>query len=318
MPYRILDDESVTQALRRIGEEQLASARASLDKAADDDPAKGVHDCRKRCKKLRGMVRLVRPALGEQYKPINVALRDAARQLAPIRDARARLDSFDDLLAALPEAERDSALMDTVRRGLRADADAAEGAVQQQSERIERAAALLDEAAGRLAVLELAGDARDAIAGGTKKTYKRGRKAMADALERPEPERFHEWRKRAKYTWYHTRLLRDAAPSVLKPLAKRFHDLSDSLGDAHDLVVIVDHLNQDPKRYGGRDALNAVFEAADRLRRRLERQAISLGRRLYSEPPSTFSRRLVGYYDAWYEHGPEIDQREIDELDAAG
>jgi CHAD domain-containing protein len=316
MPYRFLLQEDLTDGLRRVAGEQVDSAQQALASAAEDDTADCVHDCRKCCKKMRGLVRLVRPALGKQYKPINVALRDAARQLAPIRDARARLESFDALLETMAEAERDSALLDTVRQGLRADVDSAEGAVQRQSERIERASALLDEAAGRLATLTLGDDGRAAIAAGTKKTYKRGRNAMRDALERPEAERFHEWRKRAKYTWYHVKLLRDAAPSVLKPLAKRFHDLSDLLGDAHDLVVIVEHLNRDPKRFGGRDAVNAVAEPAATVQRQLEGRAVSLGRRLYLESAGAFSRRMAGYWELGREYGAEAAQREIDELSA--
>ena len=56
-----------------------------------------------------------------------------------------------------------------------------------------------------------------------------------------EPTGVHEWRKRTKDAGYHVRLLRDAAPSILEPLEDRFHDLSDALGDAHDLVVICEH-----------------------------------------------------------------------------
>lgn len=315
MSFRLDSEESLQQGLRRVADDQLGAAKQALERAVDDDTSACVHDCRKRCKKLRALIRLVRPALGEQYKPINVALRDAARELAPIRDARARLDSFDDLLNALPRAERDSALLETVRQGLRVDAETAEGGVQQHSARIERAQDLLDEAARRLAALALDGDERTAIRRGTKKTYARGRKAMAAAIERPEAERFHEWRKRAKYTWHHLKLLRNTAPSVLAPLAERYHDLSDLLGDAHDLVVLVEHLNQDPKRYGGRDAVHAVAEAGARLQRQLESRALSLGRRLYVESPGSFSRRLAGYWNVWRRHGPEQAQRDIDELD---
>lgn len=315
MSYRLRFDESLEDGLRRVADDQLRSAKQALQRAVDDATSARVHDCRKRCKKLRGLIRLVRPALGDPYKPINAALRDAARELAPIRDARARLDSFDDLLHALPRAERDSALMETVRQGLRVDAEAAEGGVQQHSARIDRARDLLDEAGTRLAALVVDGDESGAIRRGAKKTYARGRKAMAAAIEQPEAERFHEWRKRAKYTWHHLKLLRNAAPSVLEPLADRYHDLSDLLGDAHDLVVLVEHLNRDPKRYGGRDAVNAVAEAGERLQRELESRALGLGRRLYVESAGAFSRRLAGYWNVRRRHGPERTQRDIDELD---
>ena len=156
MSYRFDVDESAAAAVRRIADEQLGAARASLASAGGGDTASAVHDCRKRCKKLRGLVRLVRPALGKQYKAVNAALRDAARE---------RLD-----------------------------------------------------AAGRsLSALTLDRDDPAAIRSGAKKTWKRGRSALAAVREVPDPARFHEWRKRAKYTGYHLKLLSDAAPSLLRP-----------------------------------------------------------------------------------------------------
>ena len=46
-----------------------------------------VHDVRKRCKKVRGLLRLVRPGLGPDYRRANADVRDAARELSSLRDA---------------------------------------------------------------------------------------------------------------------------------------------------------------------------------------------------------------------------------------
>ena len=77
MAYRIrTKDDDVEQAVRRIACEQIDRALAEID---DDglDFARKVHQVRKRCKKLRGLVRLVRPAL-DAYGRENAAFRDAA------------------------------------------------------------------------------------------------------------------------------------------------------------------------------------------------------------------------------------------------
>jgi CHAD domain-containing protein len=314
MSYRFDVDESAAEAVRRIADEQLGAARASLASADRGDTARAVHDCRKRCKKLRGLVRLVRPALGKQYKAVNAALRDAARELAPIRDARARLEAFRDLVAAVPAPAREDVRLQTVEQGLCADVDAAEGAVQQHSDRIRRARERLDAAGRLLSELTLDRDDPAAIRSGAKKTWKRGRSALAAVREAPDPARFHEWRKRAKYTWYHLKLLRDAAPTVLRPLAGSFKDLADLLGDAHDLVVIVDHLQQDPKRYGGSDAVQHVAGLAERAQRELEARALAIGRRLYVERADAFGRRLSGYWAIWHEAGAEPARAPIREL----
>ncbi len=46
----------------------------------------------------------------------------------------------------------------------------------------------------------------------------------------------HEWRKRVKDLWYHVTLLQDAWRPVMSALADEAHELSDRLGDEHDLT----------------------------------------------------------------------------------
>jgi hypothetical protein len=43
----------------------------------------------------------------------------------------------------------------------------------------------------------------------------------------------------AKDLWYDSRLLGETAPSILGPLARSLHALSELLGDDHDLAVLV-------------------------------------------------------------------------------
>src|ERR687888_223363 len=66
--------------------------------------------------------------------------------------------------------------------------------------------------------------------------------AAGPAAVRAEPAdaAVHEWRKRSKDLWYHLRLLRDGRREVLAPAADRAHELSDLLGDHHDLAVLAE------------------------------------------------------------------------------
>src|SRR5882757_1483145 len=86
--------ESGTQGLRRIAREQIAKALEALDgKTLSDD---AVHSARKELKKARASLRLLRDALGDAvYKRENAALRDAARPLSEVRDAKVLLDTLD-------------------------------------------------------------------------------------------------------------------------------------------------------------------------------------------------------------------------------
>ena len=135
--------------------------------------------------------------------------------------------------------------------------------------------------------------------GGLAKTYDRGRDALVVARHDPAPDNFHELRKRAKYSWYHVRLLEPSAPSILGPLGKQFKHLADGLGDAHDLAVLSAQLDRDPDAFGGDASVRDALDLIDHHREQLEHDAVSLAVQLYAEPSKRFSRRLERYWDKW-------------------
>lgn len=312
MGYELELDESIADGVRRIAHEQLENAFESFDETASGDVEEAVHDIRKRCKKLRGLARLVRPGMEDTYQRANTTFRDAARELSPIRDAHALLETFDDLLTAhaaqIPEGG-----VAAVRGALVGRAEAASDAVREQQGRIERAAELM--AAERVRVDDWpVPDDFDAVAAGVAKTYKRGSKGLGRSVAAPTTEHFHEWRKRAKYSWYHVRLLHLSARSVLDPLASVLHDLSDVLGDDHDLAVLGEQLAAEPDEFGGPDEVDAARMLLDGRRADLQRRAVKLGARLYVEEPGVFAERLRGYWQVWHDHGDELEAGEIEDL----
>ena len=115
----------------------------------------------------------------------------------------------------------------------------------------------------------------------------------------PAPDNFHELRKRAKYSWYHVRLLEPSAPSILGPLGKQFKHLADGLGDAHDLAVLSAQLERDPDAFGGDAGVRDALDLLDHHREQLEHDAVSLAVQLYAEPSKRYARRLERYWDKW-------------------
>lgn len=312
MSYRFDHGETIPDGVRRIAREQIDDALDLLAEPAADDVEDAVHEVRKNCKKLRGMVRLVRPGMGDDYTTANATFRDAARELSSIRDAHALLETFDELVAAHASRVHAEGLT-SVRAELSRRATAASDAVADDDERIEHAHALLLEGRDRINDWPLEDDV-DILGAGAAKTYKRGRKRLRDSMSDPTDETLHQWRKRVKYTWYHVRLVRDSAPSVLKPLVKRFHDLSDVLGDDHDLAVLTEQLHAAPEAFGGHAAVGRAMEVIDASRDDLQRRGRSLGSRLYVESPSAFAERISGYWSTWQEYGDELKAGEITDL----
>lgn len=311
MGYRLTGDETVPDGVRRIAHELTSEAIGLLD-APGDDIEEVVHEVRKNCKKLRGLVRLVRPGMKDTYTTANATFRDAARHLASIRDAHALLDTFDDVMASEYGWALTQQLVG-VRRGLLARAEAASAAVSEGDERIAAARELLQEGHEAIDRWPVPDDP-DAMAAGLAKTYGRGRKRLRDTLSHPTDETLHQWRKRVKYTWYHVRLLQDAAPSVLEPLADRMHDLSDVLGDDHDLAVLSAQILAEPDEFGGDLEVAHAVGLMGSVREDLQQRAVRLGVRMYVEPPDAFAGRMVGYWTAWHDHGDEWVAGEVADL----
>jgi CHAD domain-containing protein len=122
------------------------------------------------------------------------------------------------------------------------------------------------------------------LAGGVQGVYRRGRRALRAAQQRPDGERLHELRKRAKDLWHGAQLLRPAAPKRMKKLARRAHQLSDLLGEDHDLLVLRQRADYEAElfEHGEPELLRALIE---RRRSVLERDALALASRLYARKP---------------------------------
>lgn len=121
MAFYFRDGESVEEAVQRIALEQLDKAVAELK--SDELPRhEQVHQVRKRCKKIRGLLRLVRPSLGETYKRENAHYRDAARRLSDLRDSHTLQSNFEKLLRHF-EGQLDGDAFSPVREMLQRQRD---------------------------------------------------------------------------------------------------------------------------------------------------------------------------------------------------
>lgn len=305
MPYRVKKgDDGIQDAVRRIADEQIGRA---LDEIADDALSfdERVHQVRKRCKKLRGLLRLVRSSF-DDYSDENKTFRDAARLLSGVRDVDTLIETFDELMEHYSEEiDRDgfASIRERLRRDVKEVRQDAETAVRMETFR-----RTMDKARERAAGWKLDDEGFDAVAGGLRKTYKRARKRMQAAWAEPSAEALHEWRKRVKYHWYHTRLLREINPEMMSPRETMADELSDLLGDHHDLAVLDERLMEAPEQFGPKTGLDAFRALLHRRKDQLEERAFELGRQILAERSKALARRLGGYWKVWSAGDNEHDE----------
>lgn len=301
MPYRLKHDESIEPGIQRICHEQIDRA---IDEIEDDDLDRHetVHQVRKRCKKLRGALRLVRGGLADSdtFSRENAWFRDSAKTLSYVRDAEALIETYNALIERF-EDEIESPAFDSIRQLLeqRRKRIADDEMDIDLDERLKRFHSRMYLARERIADWTLDGDSFDeALRPGLEKTYGRARKRFAKAMSNPSDEAFHEWRKRVKYHWYHCRLLREIWPRVMRARRDEAGRLADLLGDEHDLTVLSQTLGTE-KELASLDGTAALLGLAAQHRKELRRHARPLGRRLLAEKPKHLSRRLGTYWAAF-------------------
>jgi CHAD domain-containing protein len=281
--YRLERDEPVPAGVARIAQGRIDDALDELAGRTDSTPEKAVHNARKDMKKLRALLRLVRWEVGDEvYGRESDAFRDAGRELSGLRDADVMIATLDSLELAPQQVGplRQALEAHRIRTAAGGREQAAAGAMR-----------MIEQARGRVAGWPVETDGFGAFEADLRRIYRQGRRRMGAAREEPTAEHVHEWRKRTKDLWYHLMLLEAAWPPVMDTLADEAHELSDRLGDDHDLAVLVgwaqEHADASPIR-----------AEVEKRRLRLQSEALVYGARLYADRPKVFVGRLERWWEA--------------------
>jgi len=294
--YRLKRKEGAADGVRRVARGRIEKATARLRDVDDEEIADAIHGARKDLKKVRALLRLLREELGnKRFKAENRRYRDAGRLLAESRDAEVKLETLQALAehagAAFPASPGRS-----WRQALEADRGRVAAARGEGASRISQARAAVEEAGGGIPHWPIGNDSWRLLEPGLDRTYRDGREALRQAQADGSAENVHEFRKRAKDLWYQLRLLHDAWPGLLGPMAEEAHVLADLLGDHHDLAVLAADLSERSDLAASRDEFGALIEARQA---KLLDAALELGDRLYAEKPKHYRRRLRAYWRAW-------------------
>ena len=307
MPYRLKAGESIPQNIRRIVCEEIDFAVEQLNSTNSKKRDEAVHEARKSIKKIRGILKLLRPQLGRTYREQNSRLRDLGAKLSELRDAGAIIETFDSIVEWRKNATTEN-VFPTIRKALlqnKKDKEQSENVIEVMASTASKLLAIK----GQLDRWPIPEKGFASLGEGLRNTYRLGRKAMRKAWKKGRPELFHEWRKRVKDHWYHVRLLESCWTEVMTARENSLHDLETWLGDDHNTVVLRGELHRQPDPYGNAQDVDIFASSAQGRQRELREQALSLGEKLYEEKSKLFINRLEGLWDAWQNQPDTLRER---------
>jgi hypothetical protein len=306
MAYRFKLVEPFEEGCKRIAREQIERAQCQLKETAD--PIIAVHETRKSLKRLRALLRLIRPSLGESaFHEENAQLREIARILSGARDRHVLLETVAKLEAASARKGFGQAVREALNATNGEQSPIVEGAAMKQAH------GRLAEAKRRFARLQLGGHGFEIVGPGLEASYRKARRAFHAAYVELTDEAFHEWRKGTQQHWRHMILLSRAWPGCLDARVSEARRLSQVLGDDHDLALLMAFVRSEPAARIGAERASLIEKLARQRQQELRSIAQPTGLRLFAEGAKALHRRIAAYWEAAValkEHEPEEELQE--------
>lgn len=279
----------VSQDVGRIVRKRICKAVKLLDSPDGSPDAEAIHDARTQFKKIRGTLKLVRPELGEKrFKKEKDVFRDAGRPLSELRDAKVLVDLVDSLL----RNSEDGPLADrlaSMRQDLEERHKGIEACVLGESDTVSEIVRSVVKARKRVDRWPLRRRDWRAVGPGLCHVYEQAKSAMESARRDATDEAYHRWRKRTKDLRYELELLSTNRHERLSALVEQAVEVSDRLGEDHDLAVLAS-LVKDRPDFGD------VVTLIERRRSALQISAIALGDKLLADAPAAFTRKIRRYW----------------------
>ncbi|MAU94440.1 MAG: hypothetical protein CMP81_00925 [Fulvimarina sp.] len=324
MAYEIRPSRPLDAEFRKAALAQVDRALADL-RREDGDLHETIHEARKRFKKLRGLVRLLRPADEDLYKALNASFRDGARRLSGARDKAALIEALDSLGERNADQLKANSFA-SVRDKLVAERDEAAGEEGEIKRSVEEASAALEQARSRIEAFQIGGGrhqpkkAARLLAAGAGQTYGRARAALKRAAKTRDADDLHELRKRVKYHWMHLRLIAPCWPEAFAPAIDLAKTIADDLGRDHDFAVLRAEIRADPAAFGDEETLSLLLALVDGYQSELRTRGLAGSRRLLVDDAEAFSEKVAALYrlsaeeaerTAMPTEAPEADRRSL-------
>jgi CHAD domain-containing protein len=303
MAFCFKQKESVPKAIRRLGCERIEDAIQCLKNYQE---AEAIHCARKDIKKVRAVLRLVRTQIDrKEFRALKKLLRETAKPLGQVRDAHVNVKTWNALKRHFKgQPGPQPFLRIGVELSERLDDEMNRFSKRNTAKALERGMRCI---AKRLKGIDVQGKGWKALGPGVKAAYADGQSAYQAVQKNPSPEDFHEWRKHAKDLWYQVTLLRRTWPEQIDAISRDLEMLEENLGNDHDLVMLQEAIRKIGAGNDRLDNLEKLSTLIDKRQRELRAASLALGAQFYAEKPSTFCKRLAGYWKIWRkEKGPRI------------
>lgn len=292
MRFYLTKRETTHQSIKRIFLE-LVNKNISLLNEHGENVDKSIHDARKNFKKLRAVLRFVRSDLDILfYKSHNIHFRNLSRKISGLRDSFVIIESLQKLLN---EQNRNTNNYEDLIQSLQNDHHNTKNRILFEENAPLSVVSSLHYSISEFENLPSINDGFSTLKSGLNTIYSKGKFFLDLTYSEPSSEVFHELRKNVKYLWHLLQIIQPINYRKIKKLTIQFKQLSDFIGDEHDLhelhQIIIQKNIED-------------FELLKMIRAKqfeLKANAWKLAEELYKKSPKDFVDELNEDFIKWKE-----------------
>lgn len=209
----------------------------------DLDPQDAIHELRKHTKRLRALLRLLRPVLKQsKYRKQNQALRTIAQSFASQRDSDAFSETLERLSVRLRQTFSNAdlvAIQDRLSEHQHQNRHALHVLIENAFEQTmvcRKGCEKLDVKLSRKQLCEL-----------FLTSYIQSQKRFKKVNQSSQASDFHNWRKSVKALYYQSQLLRKNGVNLPKSFRKDLNLLGETLGEYQDVSMLIERVEADPE-----------------------------------------------------------------------
>jgi len=291
--FSITDHEEISHAAHRILSEQYDLIISSSKNSENIDVA--VHDIRKASKRIRAVLRMLRPDLPpEIYLRENVFLKEISRKLAVARNFHVFEDEFENIVSAgiIELSDKTVKLITQHLKEKKTDSfELLTGLAIFHS-----IATKTQEVKLRFLEVDLSMLGPHTVYKGIGKVFAWGQKQMVHSQQFPTDENLHELRKRIKTLMYLVKLIKDVSPEFFNGYFKGLKSASLALGEDHNMAELGDYLDTLEDEIIPADEKLKLESYISSQRQQIQLEVWPEIAKLYTGQAGEFSKRVKAYW----------------------
>jgi len=291
--FSITNIEEVSHASHRILTEQYDLIIDSCKKT--DDLDKAVHDIRKASKRMRAILRMLKPDLyPDVYLKENNFLKETSRKLSVARNFHVFEEEFRNIVSAgIIELSDD--VVTTISNILKEKKDDAFELLT-GLDMFDQISQKVTEAKQRIDEIDYLMLGPHTVYKGIGKVFAWGQRQMVHSQQFPTDENLHEMRKRIKTLMYLVRLIKDVSPEFLTGYYKGLKSASLALGEDHNMAELGDYIDTlDDETVPVEEKLKLESYISSQ-RQQIQLEVWPQIAKLYTGQAGEFSKRVKAYW----------------------